>query len=429
MKFPIWSLVFLLMAGASCFSQPGRESIYSEYVLYPQRKALYDDLHGRFLLSAFSLSLDSNSEYRYESACGAIAQFLISGPIVESGFSKLFKQYDSLQFETKRAFLEAVYAVYPKQYREAINLIFQKEADPKLFSMCAAYLARADSANKNLNGLKMTMVEKFPGYDSVAILSELWKYLHHHLENKNLRPPDIAELFRHQKNSGQKTIYSLQRWNRNYPGLAIVQFADGHFARASSGKLKIFQQLARSGSDLPYFITNGSTPQGIFSITGMDISHNLMIGPTPNIQLIMPFEDRWEKFFQGLWIAGADSMQLYLQLLPASWRNYQPMREAWFAGKIGRTEIIAHGTAIDPNYFKNKSFYPLTPTMGCLCAKELWNNSTGHLLLSDQFDLASTYQSTPGRSGWLYVINLDDQQRPVSPEELEKWVRIFEYRK
>jgi hypothetical protein len=26
----------------------------------------------------------------------------------------------------------------------------------------------------------------------------------------------------------------------------------------------VFQQLARSGSDLPYFITNGSTPQGIF---------------------------------------------------------------------------------------------------------------------------------------------------------------------
>ena len=87
------------------------------------------------------------------------------------------------------------------------------------------------------------------------------------------------------------------------------------------------------------------------------------------------------------------------------------MMEAWFAGKIGRTEIIAHGTAIDPEYFKNQPFYPLTPTMGCLCAKELWNNSTGHLLYSDQFDLGNTFQSTPGRTGWLYVINLDDQQR------------------
>ena len=132
-----------------------------------------------------------------------------------------------------------------------------------------------------------------------------------------MRTPDMAELFRHQKNTGQKIIYSFQRWNRNFPGLAIIQFADGHFARSPGGRLiRLYVQLARSASDLPYFVTNGSTPQGIYSITGMDVSHNLMIGPTPNIQLVMPFEDRWEEFFPGLWNEGADSSRFYLQLFP-----------------------------------------------------------------------------------------------------------------
>ena len=63
-------------------------------------------------------------------------------------------------------------------------------------------------------------------------------------------------------------IYSFQRWNRDYPGMAIIQNGDGSFARDSLGNLLIFQQLARSASDLPYFITSGSTPQGIFSVQG-----------------------------------------------------------------------------------------------------------------------------------------------------------------
>ena len=99
------------------------------------------------------------------------------------------------------------------------------------------------------------------------------------------------------------------------------------------------------------------------------------------------------------------------------------MMEAWAAGRIGRTEIIAHGTTIDPEYFKGKPFYPLTPTMGCLCAKELWNPTTGHLLVSEQNNLVNAFLSTPGRKGWLVVLNLDDQHRPVSREDVEALIR------
>jgi hypothetical protein len=126
---------------------------------------------------------------------------------------------------------------------------------------------------------------------------------------------------------------------------------------------------------------------------------------------------------------GIDSLNRYRDLLPPVWRDYTPMMEAWTAGKVGRTEIIAHGTTIDPEYYSGKPFYPLTPTMGCLCAKELWNPTSGHLLVSEQFNLISAFLSTQGRKGYLYVINVDDQHKPLSRAEIEMWVRRWEGRK
>jgi hypothetical protein len=102
------------------------------------------------------------------------------------------------------------------------------------------------------------------------------------------------------------------------------------------------------------------------------------------------------------------------------------MQEAFIAGKAGRTEIIAHGTTIDPEYFSGQPFYPISPTLGCLCAEELWNANTGKLALSEQLKLVNTFLRSPGNKGFLMVINLDNQQKPVTEKELEKIVALFE---
>lgn len=411
------------------FCQSRREDIYSEFALYNKRERLNKDLRENIISKTFAQQLDSNNEHKFESACKAISQFMITGDDVVKGFEQLFDQYDLLPYPTKRAFLEAVYGVYPTAYHNNMQLILEKETDPKLFAMCASYLYRSDSSANNLNNIKITMVEQFPGYDSMDILSELEIYLNDHYAPGKRRTPDIVQLFAYQQTHGKKIIYSFQRWNRDYPGLAIVQNADGRFMRNESGRLMVFQQLARSASDLPYFLTNGSTPQGVYSIQGTAVARNNYIGPTPNLQLLMPHEKDWSKYFHQPVDSTQDSLLLYKDLLPSSWRNYNPMNEAWNAGKIGRSEIIAHGTTIDPEYFKDKPYYPLTPTMGCLCAKEVWNITSGKLLLSEQFNLVSTYIATPGQKGFLYVINIDDQQKAVSREEIEKCVNSFEKRR
>ena len=251
-----WSLLFLLSIFFQqlLFSQLRREDIFSEFVLYNKRERLSKDLRENIVARTFAQQLDSNNEHRFESACKAISQFMITGEDVQKGFDQMFAQYNILPYPTKRAFLEAVYGVYPNEYAQQMRIILEQETDPKLFAMSAVYLYRIDSSTLNTNNIKIRMIERFPSYDSIYLLIELEKYLNHHYKKLRTQTPDISQLFDHQKTHGKKIIYSFQRWNRDYGGLAIVQNADGRFMRNESGRLLVFQQLARSASNPPCFI-------------------------------------------------------------------------------------------------------------------------------------------------------------------------------
>jgi len=414
-------LSLLLVTGLH--AQWKQDDIYTPFVMYKERTKLDQNLRENVIRKTFSLPLDSNTAYKYETACWAITQFMVKTEEVENGFTKMIRFYDRLDADARRSILEAIYGNDRYAFVAPIDSISQKEEDPALFAMAAVYLSRA-SIRHNAD-LLVRMAEHFPAFDSTDILTELQYYLNHHAADIKNATPSIADLFRF--NTGRKIIYSFQRWNRDYPGLAIVQTADGGFVRHPDGRLMVFQQLARSGSDLPYFITNGSTPQGVYSIRGVGVSHNNLIGPTPNIQMLLPFEGKWENYFQldstAKWDSSQSTLAAYGSLWPASWRKYRPALEAYYAGKLGRTEIIAHGTTIDPEYFQDKPFYPLTPTLGCLCAREQWNITTGRPTLSEQLGLVNAFLSTRGSKGFLFVINLDDQQKPVTREELEAIIK------
>jgi hypothetical protein len=423
MRWYFYFVVLLFIVSDHCLAQPRQEDIYTDFVFYNKRQRLEKDLRENIIAKTFEQTLTTENEHKFESACWAISQFMFRNEMVETGFRKIIASYDSLQNDTRRAFLEAVYGIYPMEYEKEITDIFKKETEPKLFAMCALYLYRVNHSTESINTIKIKMVEQFPDYDSTALLIELDKFLTQHQTLVKQATPAINELVRYHQQLGNKVIYSFQRWNRDYPGLAIVQNADGSFVKREDGRIMIFEQLARSASALPYFITNGNTPQGIYSIQGTAVANNNYIGPTPNLQLIMPFEDSLKKFFLDKWDSSVATLNAYQSLLPSSWRKYEPMMESFYAGKIGRTEIIAHGTTIDPEYFKGKPWYPLSPTLGCLCAKELWNVTSGRLLVSEQFNLYSAFTATTGQKGYLFVINLDDQQKAVTREEIEKLVK------
>ncbi len=400
-------------------------TITTEFVKYERRESFKKNMNEEIINHCFQLPVDSNSESQYEQACWAISQFLVKSPLIESGFKKLLLSYGQLAFETKRAVLEAVYATYPTEFQSQIATLTATEYAPKLFAMQTLYLFRANAdaiaKEKYINQL----IQIFPGYQQNPILSELYKYLTLHQSFTELALPDLNQLFLHQQSQQLVTIYSFQKWNRDYPGLAALQQSNGHFLRDSLGQILLINQLARAGSNLPYFITNGNTPQGIYSITGTEVSKNLFIGPTPNLQLLMPFEADTAYWHMG-YDSTKDALANYLGLLPKDWANYEPMQESFYAGKSGRSEILAHGTTIDPEYFKGFPFYPISPTLGCLCAKEIWNIFNGRLQESHQLQLANGLMQQKKQKGLLIVINIDNQASPVQASKIREVLENFE---
>jgi hypothetical protein len=59
---------------------------------------------------------------------------------------------------------------------------------------------------------------------------------------------------------------------------------------------------------------------------------------------------------------------------------------------------------------------------------ETWNIFNGRFEKSDQFRLVNAYVTAPGDNGYLFVINLDNRQKPVTREEIEMLVNTFEKR-
>jgi hypothetical protein len=368
----------------------------------------------------FALPFSTENEESYNSAFYYIGLIQYKTPVINSSIDAIAKKINTSSNDCKKAFLNLINSEYPKKYAAPIKNIFLTATDDyKLMAMAANYLLpNATTADVKMM-LQQTESEIQKDPDN-AILFELINQLKSW--NKKNITPSIKTFFAKDYLPGQMLVYSFQRKDRNFAGIAMVRNANGSFVKNAEGKYFSVGQLARSNSNMPGYISNGNTPQGIFRITGFDTSSNYFIGPTTNLQLAMPHE------YDGVIIDGKKidttwSLLDYKDLLPDNFKNYQPIYGTFYAGKAGRTEIIAHGTTIDITYYKNNSFYPYTPTAGCLCTKEIWNNKTGILDNSDQLLLAKAVQNTGTTKGYLIVIEIDDKKLAVTLDDILSYLK------
>ena len=229
------------------------------------------------------------------------------------------------------------------------------------------------------------------------------------------RPP-LADLLAAPLKPGLPVIYSLQRRDRRNIGLAVVRDVDGRFVRGADGKPFNIPHLALALSGLPGTITLGNTPQGLFTVVGAGTADNPWIGPTPFLESKIPKEATLTEFAhapaEGEWTEAR-----YEAWLPASWRSYAPMKEAWLAGLAGRDEMYSHGTAVDPEPYRGRSYYPGTPTDGCMMAQEFWSPD-GRLLKSDQLALARAFTRSGVDQGYIVVVEIDDKAAAVTLDEV-----------
>lgn len=98
--------------------------------------------------------------------------------------------------------------------------------------------------------------------------------------------------------------------------------------------------------------------------------------------------------------------KVYSQLL-GPLKNHDALWESYEAGKIGRSEIIAHGTTIDPVFYKSKKYFPNTPSLGCLCSPEIWNEK-GELEYSVQRNWINALKNVTPDPDYLIVAEIED---------------------
>lgn len=368
------------------------------------------------------LPLTDTTEADWQDAFYAMELINYQSPFTDNKLKAAFIAIEKRSTDFQRAAIELIYTLKDKAHKSAVHNLMLQTGNSKVFAMCAEYLLLFNNSsllNVELNTLINKKISTLKEANNYAILYSLSRRLGNRIPGIILPALHVAQLLAANYLKGNVVVYSIQRKNRNYPGIAIVKDINGNFITDNSGNIFTIPQLARSISNLPGYLTNGNTPQGIFRMFGFEVSKGSFIGPTENIQLTMPVETTVRHFLKDS--VTADTIwtpELYKKLLPESLKNYQPLYESFQAGVAGRTEIIAHGTTVNPQYYTKRSYYPFTPTQGCLCSKEIWSSEDGIRIVSDQQKLVNAIKKAGGADGYYVVIEIDDQQKPVSLQEI-----------
>ncbi|MCC5877133.1 MAG: hypothetical protein JJU11_13010, partial [Candidatus Sumerlaeia bacterium] len=312
------------------------------------------------------------------------------GPVVRNALSRAFEGFAEYGEANQRAIMHTAYGIFPGVYTEEVRAALPDAVHPRPFAIGAHYLLAAGADEETRDLIRSLMARMFPDWENDGRL--IW--LGHRLEisaaeEVALRPP-LVDLLAADTFGQRPVVFSFQRVDRTQPGLAMVRRADGTFARRSDGSFFNVQHLAMARTNMPGTITFGNSPQGIYTVRGTGTAQNEFIGPTPYLWSKVPFEASTTEFLHGEARPDWES-PIYKEILPVEWRDYFPIWEAWYAGMAGRSEMIMHGTTINPDFYRGTSYYPLTPSAGCLCTVEFWSPEDGTLVHSDQLGLVQTF--------------------------------------
>ena len=320
---------------------------------------------------------------------------------------------DARPADFQRAVLSAAYTMYPRESALRLVALLDRIITPREFAIAAYSILKASSAPDTRSLLRAKLAARFPDWANEARLIALEHTLTTDAIAERASRPPLLDLLAAPLRRGLPVIFSFQRPDRRRVGLAMVRGIDGRFIRNTDGSYFNIAHLALALSNLPGTITNGNTPQGLFTIVGAGTATNPWIGPTPYLHSKIPKEATVAEFEHAN-VEGEWSEARYGSFLPASWRGYFPFKEAWLAGLAGRDDMLLHGTTINPEYYRDNPYYPGTPSAGCLVAMEYWSKSDGRLVHSDQLALAKAFMSGGIDQGYLVVVELEDRAMPVN---------------
>ncbi len=336
-----------------------------------------------------SLPLSEENYKKWAGAFWAMELMLYQPAGYERTVLLQLKMIEKTSPDFQRSFLEMLYTLYPKQFGIDLKAIWKKLSGDKVKAMALEYMALA--------GI-------FPVIDQTEsfYLSGYYSFYKKRWQQQKEQLPSKKDFLQADFLPGQNVLCSFQATNRDKPGYLQFRTGAGKWLTDDKGRILKFPQLARSITNLPYYLTNGNTPQGLFRITGIDTSDNNWIGPTTNLQMIMPFENGPAIFF------GADtSFTIFYYKLLGPLSKFTSLWQSYEAGKTGRSEIIAHGTTIDPQFYIKQKYFPCTPSLGCLCSPETWNDN-GERMYSAQSDWIKLLLALKSQPVYIIVSEVKD---------------------
>ena len=317
----------------------------------------------------------------------------------------------------QRAVLSAAYTLYAREAAPSLLAQLDRLSTPREYAIAVYAILKADDAQLTRLLLRERLVARFPEWAQEPRLIALEHRLVTDLVALRKTRPPLKHLLAAPFRPGYPVVFSFQRPDRTRVGLAMVRGNDGRFLRNADGSYFHVAHLALALSNLPGTITNGNTPQGLFTIVGAGTATNKLIGPTPYLHSKVPKEASVAEF-EHAEVAAEWNAERYASFLPPSWRDYFPFQEAWLAGLAGRDEMLTHGTTINPEYYRDHPYYPGTPSAGCLVAMEYWSKTDGRLVESEQLKLVKAFTAGGQDQGYLVVVELDDLATPVPLAEV-----------
>ncbi|MBW4522377.1 MAG: hypothetical protein KME16_22210 [Scytolyngbya sp. HA4215-MV1] len=317
----------------------------------------------------------------------------------------------------------ALYANIGQQFFQTI----ERSPDPEWVAMALSGLAKSGLSPEEVGRLSVRVRQRFPKWDQNIYLYTTLREAANLL--KPAAVPPLTDLLNWTIAPQQIHLYVICQPDRGVLCRAVLKDRQGNFAR-QNGQLWSMPLLLRSIHGLNWNFVRGQTPQGIYRMEGVvsqpDNEFFRAYGQFPLVNLYVPLEPGAREFLPGKPGGFRGNLSSYQALLPTSWRNYFPLQQSYWAGRIGRSLFRIHGSGEAPDFFKGKERFPQdsynwNPTIGCLSALELYDQ-TGTLQQADMPKLLNALRMLGGNqfSGYLVVVEIPGEPGlPISMAQIE----------
>lgn len=409
-------LLFFFLLTNTLYSQNkiNQHNLYSDFAKKPNRDQYKLELKNR-IENVFSTELNKNNEEIWQDLFSEVGLLLLKSDNIYKAIEKASDYVHKGSLSFQKSLAEIIITLYPNDFTKTIDYFYLTTKDPTLFSYCVHYylISGSKSRDQLLNQTKEKFNITNSGWKNIPQIN----YLIYYLGDDEIKIPPIKDILANKFIEGKTIIYSFQRKDRTFPGITIIKKPNGEFVKNENDSIFYVEQLALSVTNLPGYLSQGNTPQGIFSVVGFYNSPTPSIGPTAAVLTRIPYEVPTKLWYHST-VNNGWNIEDYKNLLPDSWKEFLPIYESYYAGKTGRRKIVMHGSVDDLSFYEELPYAPLTPSKGCLTTTEIWSEKNGKNIESNQVKLMNAFFSTGQIKGFLIVIDIDDKKEPVSMKEI-----------